>query len=387
MVNQDLVEPKLGITEQVIAELLAGTYDNTFHHFTDDLEWTNGAGNGPVGFVLPFVCRMYLDDVPHYVATLVSYCSLDLEYFIVKWCSYYLSREFTSAILTAVYMPSQGKIYTAANALEMKFPKALFIVAGNFNQANLVLPKYHRGAVSPAPTTPDTPVPSVTITDIRSVFLRVNPRKATGLDEVPGHALGTCVDQLAEVFIDILNLSLLQAEVPTCCKKTIIIPVPKKAHAMCLNDYCLVALTSIIMKCFERLVMAHINSSLPACLDPLQFAYQHNSKTKELIIDFRKNGRQHALIYISGVEAERVKSVKFLGMMITDNLSWTSHVDVMVKKIQQRLFFLRLLRKFSMSIRTLTNFYRCTRESILSGCIVAWYGNCSVQDCKKLQKI
>eukprot|EP00061_Rhincodon_typus_P013670 g40192.t1 len=42
-------------------------------------------------------------------------------------------------------------------------------------------------------------------------------------------------------------------------------------------------LTSIIMKCFERLVMGHTNCSLPACLDPLQFAYQHNRSTQDAI--------------------------------------------------------------------------------------------------------
>ena len=40
---------------------------------------------------------------------------------------------------------------------------------------------------------------------------------------------------------------------------------------------------------------------------------------------------------------------------------------------------------FGMSTTTLTNFYRCTIESILSGCITAWYGSCSVQEHKKLQ--
>eukprot|EP00061_Rhincodon_typus_P009256 g32623.t1 len=56
-----------------------------------------------------------------------------------------------------------------------------------------------------------------------------------------------------------------------------------------------------------------------------------------------------------------------------------------VKKAQQR-FFLRCLRKFDMSIRSLTNFYRYTIESLLSGCITAWYGNCCAQDHKKQQK-
>eukprot|EP00061_Rhincodon_typus_P000827 g12889.t1 len=67
-------------------------------------------------------------------------------------------------------------------------------------------------------------------------------------------------------------------------------------------------------------------------------------KTKELIIDFRKKGGEHIPIYNSGAEAERVKSINFLGVTITDNLFWTSHIDVMVKKAQQCLFFLRRLR-------------------------------------------
>jgi hypothetical protein len=37
------------------------------------------------------------------------------------------------------------------------------------------------------------------------------------------------------------------------------------------------------MKCFERLVMAHINSILPETLDPLQFAYRPNRSTDDTI--------------------------------------------------------------------------------------------------------
>eukprot|EP00061_Rhincodon_typus_P010541 g34907.t1 len=207
-------------------------------------------------------------------------------------------------------------------------------------------------AISPAL---HTPVPSVTTADVRSVFLGVNPRKATSADRIPSHALRSCVGQLAEVFTDIFNLSLLQAKVPICFKTIIIIPVSKKAHITCLNDYCPVALISRIMNCLEKLVMTHINSSLPAFLHPLQFAYRCN----------RKKGGEHAPIYINRPEVE---SVEFLGVIITDNLSWTSQVDATVKNAQYCFYF---LRKFGTSIRTLTNFHRHTTESVLSGCITA----------------
>ncbi len=44
-------------------------------------------------------------------------------------------------------------------------------------------------------------------------------------------------------------------------------------------------------------------------------------------------------------------------------------------KAHQRLFFLRRLRKFGTSPRILRSFYTCTVESILTGCITAWFGN------------
>eukprot|EP00061_Rhincodon_typus_P013089 g39248.t1 len=100
-----------------------------------------------------------------------------------------------------------------------------------------------------------------------------------------------------------------------------------------------------------------------------------------------KKGGGHAPIYINSVEVERVKSIKFLGVTIINKLSWTSHADVTVKKAQQRLFFLRQLWKFGMSIAILTNFYSYSIESKVSGCITACYGNCAAQDRKKLQEV
>eukprot|EP00061_Rhincodon_typus_P003914 g21288.t1 len=74
------------------------------------------------------------------------------------------------------------------------------------------------------------------------------------------------------------------------------------------------------------------------------------SKTKELIVDFRKKGGEHAPIYINGTEVGRVKSIKFLRVTTTDDLSWTSHANATIKKAHQRFFFLKWLGKFAMSI-------------------------------------
>ena len=101
---------------------------------------------------------------------------------------------------------------------------------------------------------------SFTVANMSKAFQRVNPHKAAGPDGIPSRVLRTCADQLAGVFTDIFNQSLSQSVVPTCFKMATIVPVPKKAE---LNDYCPIALTSVIMKCFERLVKDHITSTLP----------------------------------------------------------------------------------------------------------------------------
>ena len=72
---------------------------------------------------------------------------------------------------------------------------------------------------------------------------------------------------------------------------------------------------------------------------------------------------------------KKVESFKFLSVHITDKLKWSTHTD-------------KLLQMHSREqSKALTNFYKCTIESILLGCITAWYGNCTALNCKALQRV
>uniref|UniRef100_A0A8C1GTL4 Reverse transcriptase domain-containing protein n=1 Tax=Cyprinus carpio TaxID=7962 RepID=A0A8C1GTL4_CYPCA len=372
---------------------------------------------------------------------------------------------------------------------------------------------------------------------VRRSLSRIKARKAPGPDNIPGRVLRDCAAELTDVLTDIFNISLSQAVVFTCFKATTIIPVPKKPSPSCFNDYSPVALTPILMKCFERLVMQHIKSALPlpwtpsslhisptarpmtpsqlpsthtstekkdsyvrmlfidfssafntiipqqlihklvqlglntslldfltgrpqavrvgsntsstitlhtgapqgCVLSPLLFTLlthdctsSHNSnlfikyaddttvvvlisnrdetnyrsevsrlpgwcsdnnlslnmeKMKEIVVDFRRVHTQHSPLTINGAFVEKVSSTKFLGVHITEDLSWTENTAAQAKKAQQRLYFLRKLRRARALASIMCTFYRGTIKSILTICITMWYGTCNASCWKTLQRI
>ncbi|TWW65007.1 hypothetical protein D4764_22G0006540 [Takifugu flavidus] len=92
----------------------------------------------------------------------------------------------------------------------------------------------------------------------------------------------------------------------------------------------------------------------------------NTNKTKELVLDFRRKTDIHPPIHINRAAVERVSSFKFLGIHLSQDLTWTTNCSSLVKKAHQRLFFLRTLKKHHLSSDILVNFYRCTIESILT---------------------
>uniref|UniRef100_A0AAR2IU34 Reverse transcriptase domain-containing protein n=1 Tax=Pygocentrus nattereri TaxID=42514 RepID=A0AAR2IU34_PYGNA len=113
----------------------------------------------------------------------------------------------------------------------------------------------------------------------------------------------------------------------------------------------------------------------------------NTDKTKELIVDMRKERRPHRPLFIRELEVERVSSFKYLGVQISEDLTWSLNTKQLVRKAQQRLYFLRRLRRFGMSPVILSNFYNCVIESLLTSCITMWYGSLTMMDRKCLQRV
>jgi len=113
------------------------------------------------------------------------------------------------------------------------------------------------------------------------------------------------------------------------------------------------------------------------------------SKAKELIADFRRTQHQrtYSPLGIDGTAVERVSSFRYLGVHIAEDLNWNTHIDTLVRKVNQCLCQLRQLRKFRVSWRILQAFNTGAVESILTGSITAWFGKSSSQDRRAPQRV
>ncbi len=82
-----------------------------------------------------------------------------------------------------------------------------------------------------------------------------------------------------------------------------------------------------------------------------------------------------------------VETFRFLGTTISQDLKWDTHIDSIVKKAQQRLYFLRQLRKFNLPQELLKQFYSAVIKSVLCTSITVWFGSATKSDIRRLQRM
>ena len=128
---------------------------------------------------------------------------------------------------------------------------------------------------------------------VRSMFSKFNTRKACGPDGLSGKRLRFCADRLCWVLSRLFTWSLRDCIVPTLWKNSTICPVPKNNTPKSMNDYRPVALTSLVIKVIERIVLSRLHQQVEPFLDPNQYAYKSNRSTTDATLALVHNIFEH----------------------------------------------------------------------------------------------
>ena len=88
-----------------------------------------------------------------------------------------------------------------------------------------------------------------------------------------------CFEQLGFIFSFIMNESLSQHSLQSVWKQSEIIPVPKKENVTELNDLRPIALTSVVLKCMEKIILRKLRAVFDPIQDPFQFAYRQKKRS------------------------------------------------------------------------------------------------------------
>ena len=101
------------------------------------------------------------------------------------------------------------------------------------------------------------------------------------------------------------------------------------------DDTSLTGLTSTS----EATYRSSVNSLVEWCDD--NHLLLNVAKTKEAVVDFRRHRSTPTPLVIKGEEVAIVEQTKYPGSLIDSKLNWSANAQALLKKSNQRLFFMR----------------------------------------------
>ncbi|KAK0135417.1 RNA-directed DNA polymerase from mobile element jockey [Merluccius polli] len=111
------------------------------------------------------------------------------------------------------------------------------------------------------------------------------------------------------------------------------------------------------------------------------------SKTRGMVIDFRRKKLPSQPVRIRGEVVEEVEDYKYLGVVIGNRLDWKANSEAVYKKGMSRLYFLRKLRSFNVCSKMLELFYQSAVASTIFFAVVCWGSSIRASDSNRLNKI
>ena len=97
------------------------------------------------------------------------------------------------------------------------------------------------------------------------------------------------------------------------------------------------------------------------------------SKTKELYIKFSKGNTSVPLLEMGGVTIDQVPEAKILGVTISNQLTWNTHVSNICAKASKRIYYLLQLKRAGIQQKDLIQIYKSVIRPVVEYASVAWH--------------
>ena len=112
-------------------------------------------------------------------------------------------------------------------------------------------------------------------------------------------------------------------------------------------------------------------------------------KTKELRICFKKSTPDIALLTINGRPIQQVNSTRLLSedLNLSEDLKWQSHIDEIITKASQRLYFIILLKRAGIDPHHLINIYTSIVRSVLEYACQVWHTSLTKKQTRQIEYI
>ena len=91
----------------------------------------------------------------------------------------------------------------------------------------------------------------------------------------------------------------------------------------------------------------------------------NRDKCKELRVDFSKSTANPDSVLVYGEPIDLINESKLLGLTISHDLKWNTHIESVIKKASKRIHFLKELKKAKIPLKDLILFYSTCIRPVL----------------------
>uniref|UniRef100_A0A1X7T752 Endonuclease/exonuclease/phosphatase domain-containing protein n=1 Tax=Amphimedon queenslandica TaxID=400682 RepID=A0A1X7T752_AMPQE len=219
----------------------------------------------------------------------------------------------------------------------------------------------------------------ISIQDVFSALVSLNPSKATGIDGIPARLLKSFATPLCEPIHHLLVQCFAQSYLSLEWKTHLITPIHKSGDKSSVTNYRPISLLCCISNVLEKIIFDKI-------ADFIQPHFVSLQKSSLITFCSVRHSPLFSSYYINGQTIPQKSIIRDLGVIFESDLSWSKHMNNIAAKSYQTIGLLRRAFPVSTPIKTKKLLFLSLVILKLTYCSPIWRPNL-VKDITILERV